>query len=283
MTSFVDQVSQPRGTVRLWVTGALILACATLLLPLQLISWKLRLPSARWLPMVFHRAAARIMGVRITVIGAPSADRPMLILSNHVSWIDILALGTVMPMSFVAKSEVAAWPVFGMLAKLQRSVFVDRNRKSGTGRANAEIAERLNEGDPIVLFAESTTSDGNRLLPFRSALVGAAQEAILSSGSGKHVCLQPVSLAYTRRDGLPTGRMGRALIGWYGDKEMLPHLAGILRGGPLDVEVRFGTPLAFDAGCDRKGITRQAEDDVRRLTSAALTGRPGKGATGPAT
>ncbi len=260
MASFIDDVSQPRGTFRLWLTSGLILAVALALLPLQLVSWKLKLRSARWLPLLFHRAVARIMGLRVTVIGAPSADRPMLMLSNHVSWIDIVALGSIKPLSFVAKAEVAAWPVFGLMAKLQRSVFVDRNRRGETGKVNAAIAERLHEGDPIVLFAESTTSDGNRLLPFRSALVGAAQEAILSGGTGQHVCLQPVALAYTRRDGLPTGRMGRALIGWYGDMEMLPHLASVLRGGPLDVEVRFGSPLAFDAGSDRKGVTRLAED-----------------------
>lgn len=273
MSGFIEDVTPPRGTLRLWLTSAAILTVATVLLPLQLLSWKLKLPTARWLPMLFHRATARIMGLRIRIIGRPSSDRPMLIISNHVSWIDIVALGSVMPLSFVAKAEVAAWPVFGLMAKLQRSIFVDRTRKGDTGKVNAEIAERLVEGDPIVLFAESTTADGNRILPFRSALVGAAQETILSGGAGPHVCLQPVALAYTRRDGLPAGRMGRAHIGWYGDMEMLPHLAGILRGGPLDMEVRFGTPLAFDAGSDRKTITRQAEDEVRRMMAEGLTGR----------
>jgi lyso-ornithine lipid O-acyltransferase len=272
-TSFIDDVSHPRGTVALWLKTAAILAVALLLLPLQLLSWKLKLPTARLLPIAFHRAVARIIGLRVRVIGAPSADRPMLILANHVSWLDIVALGTVMPLSFVAKSEIGAWPVFGLMARLQRSVFVDRNRKGDTSRVNTEIAERLKEGDPIVLFAESTTSDGNRILPFRSALVGAAQEAILSGGVGTHVCLQPVALAYNGSDGLPTGRMGRARIGWYGDMEMLPHLAGILRGGALDVEVRFGQPVAFDQGSDRKGATKQAEDQVRDMLAEGLTGR----------
>ncbi|MGL4242504.1 MAG: lysophospholipid acyltransferase family protein, partial [Beijerinckiaceae bacterium] len=224
MPSFMDDVRQPRGTLRLWFTAAAIVGLALVVLPFQLVSVKLKLGTARWIPLMFHRAAARIMGLKVHVVARPSADRPMLILSNHVSWIDIVALGTVMPLSFVAKAEIATWPVFGLMARLQRSVFVDRTRRNDTGKVNAEIAERLAEGDPIVLFAESTTSDGNRILPFRSALVGAAQETILSGGTGKHVCLQPVSLAYTRRDGLPTGRMGRAHIGWYGDMEMLPHL-----------------------------------------------------------
>jgi lyso-ornithine lipid O-acyltransferase len=272
-TSFLDDVSRPKGTLALWLKTAALLTVALAILPLQLASWKLKLPTARLLPILFHRTAARIIGLRVRVIGAPSADRPMLILSNHVSWLDIIALGTVMPLSFVAKAEIAGWPVFGLMAKLQRSVFVDRNKKGDTGRVNTEIAERLAEGDPIVLFAESTTSDGNRILPFRSALVGAAQEAILSGGAGPHVCLQPVALAYNSADGIPTGRMGRARIGWYGDMEMVPHLAGILRGGTLDVEVRFGAPLAFDKGSDRKGATKMAEDDVRAMLAEGLTGR----------
>jgi lyso-ornithine lipid O-acyltransferase len=273
MASFMDDVSRPRGTLALWLRIGLLLPIALALLPLQLLSWGLRLPTARLIPMFFHRIAAWIMGLRVAVIGAPSADRPMLVLSNHVSWIDIIALGTVMPLSFVAKAEIKTWPVFGLMAKLQRSVFVDRNKKGETSKVNTEIAARLKEGDPIVLFAEATTSDGNRLLPFRSALVGAAQEAILSGGAGPHVCLQPVALAYARHDGLPTGRMGRARIGWYGDMEMVPHLVGILRGGTLDVEVRFGEAIAFDAGADRKGMTKLAEDQVRALMAEALTGR----------
>jgi 1-acyl-sn-glycerol-3-phosphate acyltransferase len=272
MAGFMDDVSHRSGGFALALKAGAIMLVGLLLLPVQFVSWKLKLPTARLAPMWFHRAAARIVGLKVNVVGSPSSDRPMLILSNHVSWLDIIALGSVTPLSFIAKAEIAGWPVFGLLAKLQRSIFVDRNRRNETGKVNVEIAERLAEGDPIVLFAESTTSDGNRILPFRSALVGAAQEAILSGG-GAHVCLQPLAIGYTRADGLPTGRMGRARIGWYGDMDMLPHLAGVLRGGPIDVELRFGEPLAFDRGSERKAATRQAEAEVRRMLAEALTGR----------
>ncbi len=273
MASFIDDVTLPKGTFRLCLTAGLIGCVALAIFPFQYASWKLNLPSRRWLPLLFHRAVARIIGLRVHVVGAPSTDRPMLVLSNHVSWLDILAIGTVMPVSFIAKSEVEAWPLFGLLAKLQRSIFVDRNRKGETGRANAAIAARLEEGDPIVLFAESTTSDGNRILPFRSALVGAARDAIFSDSATRHVVVQPLALAYHGADGLPTGRMGRARIGWYGDMEMVPHFVGILRGGPLDVTVRFGEAIAFDHAADRKQVTKQAEDQVRQMLGETLTGR----------
>jgi len=273
MASFLDEVTPPGGGLRLAGKAAAIAAVALALGPLQYVCWLLKLPPRRTLPIAFHRAVARIIGLKVRVEGSLAADRPMLILANHVSWIDIVAIGSVAPLSFVAKAEVEDWPLFGLFAKLQRSVFVDRNRRSGTARANAALADRLEEGDPIVLFAESTTSDGNRILPFRSSLVGAAREAILSDSPTRLVCLQPLAVAYTHADGVPTGRMGRARIGWYGDMAMLPHLIGILRGGTLDVTLSFGAPLAFAQGCDRKALTRAAEEQVRIMLAEALTGR----------
>ncbi|MGL4634353.1 MAG: lysophospholipid acyltransferase family protein [Beijerinckiaceae bacterium] len=275
MASFIDDVSQPKGTWRLVIASAAILLVAVAIFPFQYLSWKMNWRLGRWLPLLFHRAVLRILNIKVRIVGAPAKDRPMLILANHVSWIDIIALGAQFPLSFVAKSEIAHWPLFGLMAKLQRSIFVDRTRRSATKDMTESIANRLEEGDPIVLFAESTTSDGNRLLPFRSALVGAARDSILSDSPTAQVCLQPVALSYQGADGLPTGRMGRARIGWYGDMEMLPHLAGILRGGALEMTISYGTPLSYDRDGNRKQLTKTAEDDVRRLMVEGLTGRKG--------
>jgi lyso-ornithine lipid O-acyltransferase len=272
MTSFIEEVHRPSGGLRMTLCMAGVAAAGAVLLPLQWLCWRFGWAPRRYLPTLFHRVTARIIGLKVVVEGEPAEGRPLILVSNHVSWLDITALGSVAPLSFIAKAEIAGWPVFGLLAKMQRSIFVDRNNRNGTGKVNAEIAERLKEGDPIVLFAESTTSDGNRILPFRSALVGAAQEAVISGGADQ-VWLQPVALAYNRLDGLPTGRMGRAKIGWYGDMDMLPHLKRVLRDGPIDVTIRFGTPVAFAPGSDRKALTKQAEDEVRRMMTEALTGR----------
>ncbi|MGL5115142.1 MAG: lysophospholipid acyltransferase family protein [Beijerinckiaceae bacterium] len=272
MTSFIEEVHRPSGGLRMVLCMAGVAVTGLALLPLQWLSCRFGLAPRRHLPTLFHRTTARIIGLGVTVDGEPADGRPLILVSNHVSWLDITALGSVTPLSFIAKTEIAAWPVFGLLARMQRSIFVDRNNRNGTGKVNAEIAERLKEGDPIVLFAESTTSDGNRILPFRSALVGAAQEAVMSGGADQ-VWLQPVAIAYTRLDGLPTGRMGRAKIGWYGDMDMIPHLKSVLRGGSIDVTIRFGKPVAFAPGSDRKALTKAAEEEVRRMMTEALTGR----------
>jgi len=239
-------------------------------IPLQWISVKLRLPSRRWIPLLFHKACAHLFGLRVRVRGAPAEERPLLIVANHSSWLDITTLTSILPVVFIAKSEIAGWPLFGLFAKLQRSVFVDRNRRQATGDVNRTIAGRLAEGDPVVLFGEGRASDGNRVLPFRTALLGALREALGENGRG---FVQPVSIAYTRLHGLPMGRQHRPQAAWYGGMSLLPHLLGVIREGALDVVVSFGVPIEVEPGVDRKALARSTEDAVRRMTVAALSGR----------
>jgi len=228
-------------------------------------------PGAKRLPVLYHRLVCRLLGLRITVEGRLGVQRPLLIAANHVSWMDIPVLSSLGPLSFIAKSEVAGWPVFGWLAKLQRSIFVDRARRQSTGTVNEEIARRLAQGDIIVLFAEGTSSDGNRVLPFRSALLGAAGQAAAAAGP---VYVQPLSIAYTRLHGLPMGRVWRPRVAWYGDMDLAPHLWGVLKSGAVDVTVTLGEPIPFAASADRKRVTRDAENFVRAATVGALLGRP---------
>ncbi len=239
-------------------------------IPLQWISLKLNLPTQRLLPLVFHRIAAPMLGVRVTVRGTPSDERPLLLVSNHSSWLDIVVLSSILPVVFIAKSEIAGWPLFGLFAKLQRSIFVNRSRRQETGEVNRAIASRLAGGDPVVLFGEGKASDGNRVLPFRSALLGALKDALGGNGRG-HV--QPVSIAYTRLHGVPMGRHFRHVAAWYGDISLPGHLKRVVREGAIDAVVTFGTPVQVEPGTDRKLLARTTEEAVRRMTIAALSGR----------
>lgn len=239
-------------------------------IPLQWLSLKLNLPTQRLLPLLFHRIAAPMLGVRVTVRGMPSAERPLLLVSNHSSWLDIVILSSILPVVFIAKSEIARWPLFGLFAKLQRSVFVNRSRRQQTGEVNRTIASRLANGDPVVLFGEGKASDGNRVLPFRSALLGALKDALGEQGRG-HV--QPVSVAYTRLQGVPMGRQFRHVAAWYGDINLVAHLKRVVREGAIDAVVTFGPPFDVEPGVDRKRLARATEDAVRRMTVAALMGR----------
>nr|WP_246505134.1 lysophospholipid acyltransferase family protein [Microvirga antarctica] len=230
-------------------------------IPLQMLSLRFGWPIRDWLPMSLHRLFLRLFGVRITQRGTPPGDIPTLVVSNHVSWLDISVIGSLHPVSFIAKSEVETWPLIGFLSRLQRSVFIDRQRRKATAEVNDALADRLGKGEVIVLFAEGTTGDGNRLLPFRSSLVGAAQAVIVNDAEAR-IVLQPLALAYTRRSGMPVTRRDRPFLAWYGDMELGPHLAAFVDGGAVDVVVTWGEPIPFNG--NRKEATAAAEAAVRR-------------------
>src|SRR5262249_31602669 len=126
------------------------------LLPFQALAVWLGLPLRRRIPVRYHRMVCALLGIRLHEVGERMHEHPLLIVANHSSWLDISVITAVAPAVFVAKQEIARWPVFGLLAKLQRTVFVDRTRRHKTRDVNAEIARRLAEGDPVVLFGEGT-------------------------------------------------------------------------------------------------------------------------------
>lgn len=258
-------------TLRAIVWLALLVAAGLVLLPAQMIAHGFGLSARHVIPMLFHRMVLRALGARVVVRGEPTAHRPVLFVPNHVSWMDIMVLGAFTPMSFVAKSEVATWPVFGYFARLQRSIFVDRDRRSATPRTAREMVERMSEGEPVVLFAEGTSSDGNRVLRFRAALIGAAES--LARASGQTVWIQPIALAYRRLNGLPSGRQHRPRISWVGDIALVPHAWALLKDGAVDVDLIFGNPVPFDPDADRKAVAQFLEQRVRGLHAAALTGK----------
>ena len=250
----------------------LFLLLTFILIPVQALANALQLPLRKTLPNRYHRQVARIFGIKITVLGEPVHNEGVLLVASHSSWLDIIIFSAVMPVSFVAKSEVAGWAFFGLLAKLQNTVFVTRERRSATGVARDKIRARLLAGDALILFPEGTSNDGNRVQPFKSALMGAA-EAELSAGH--HVRVQPVSTAYVRLYGMPMGREDRPFFAWYGDMELVSHFWEALKTGPFDVVVQFHTPMSLDT-MDRKQLAAAAEAIVRAGQAQALAGNPVK-------
>jgi 1-acyl-sn-glycerol-3-phosphate acyltransferase len=248
---------------------ALYLGWTLSLMPMQGVGLALGRPWSRTLPAFYHRWCCRILGFRVRTIGAPTAERPVLFVSNHVSYTDITVLGSLIVGSFIAKAEVARWPLFGWLAKLQRTVFVDRRVRSTRLQRDA-MTERLAAGDALILFPEGTSGDGNRVLPFKSALFSAAekmQELV-------PIAVQPVSIAYTRLDGMPLGRVLRPLFAWYGTAKLAPHLWSMLGLGTVEVVVEFHPPT-FIADCgSRKALARYCHARIAGGMAAALAGRP---------
>lgn len=250
-----------------------ILVIATLLLaPLQLLFLWRDWPARRRLPRLWHRIACAMIGLRVHVHGMMDTRRPLLLVANHVSWKDILALGCIADVVFIAKAEVKGWPVFGLLARLQATIFVEREQKRTTGDQVNEIGARLAAGEIVVLFPEGTTSDGNRLLEIKSSLFGAAAAAVPLAPEGI-VHIQPVAIAYTRVHGMPMGRYHRPIAAWPGDIELVPHLLGVLREGALDVDLVFGETIDYSAGSNRKLASRTVERHLKGMLLAQLRGR----------
>ncbi|HEX4533985.1 MAG TPA: lysophospholipid acyltransferase family protein, partial [Rhizomicrobium sp.] len=216
------------------------LAATFVCIPYQSMALRFGWRDRKYFPNRFHKFLCRLFGIRVHVIGTPVQDRGVLMVANHTSYFDIIAFSSVARLSFVAKAEVAKWPLFGTLARLQRTVFVDRARRSATGDVRDQIRDRLAEGDALVLFPEGTSSDGNLMLPFKSALLGAAEAEIPdAAGNPQPVPVQPVAAAYVGMHGLPMGRENRPLIAWYGDMELMPHLWEAVKAGPIDVVIEF--------------------------------------------
>jgi 1-acyl-sn-glycerol-3-phosphate acyltransferase len=239
------------------------------LVPLQLVAMKTKLWS-EWLVLrLWHRGNCRALGFRIHQKGALSDKRPLVVAANHVSWTDISVIGSRCDVSFIAKSDMADWPVMGWLARLQRTIFIERERRRTSGKQASEVAQRLASGEAVVLFAEGTTGDGNLVLPFKSTLFGAATMAI-SEGTVDRVYIQPLAVAYTRIQGIPMGRQHRPLASWIGDMDLAPHAVALLKEGAVDVELHFGEAIEFAAGDSRKEATRRAEAEVRSLLGSAL-------------
>ena len=258
------------GRVRIGVTLALVIAVTPVAILLQMGVLRTRVLHPGYLPRLWHDFALRLLGIRVHVEGVPAVGRPLLIVANHVSWSDICVLGSLGPYSFVAKSDMARWPVFGTLARLQRSVFVERERTRASHLQARELGDRLGAGEALVLFAEGTTYDGNTVGPFKSTLFGAAQAALAGQAGLETVHVQPVSIAYTRLHGMPMGRFHRTHAAWIGDMDLVPHVGALLREGGMDVEVRFGEPIPFTRGTNRKDIARLTEAEVRRTMAESL-------------
>lgn len=221
------------------------------------------------MPKLWHRLICRALGIRVHVRGRLAEGRPLLLASNHVSWTDVMVLGSIAEVHFIARGDLADWPIMGRLSKLQRTVFIERERRGTSGEQVRQIAARLSSGDPMVLFAEGTCGDGNRLLPFKSTLFGAAQMA-LKPLPGHNVFVQPAAIVYTRLHGIATGRHERAALSWVGDIGLFPHIRRLLAMRAIDVELHLGEPLLFTPESSRKDIAREVEAKVRAMAAEAI-------------
>ncbi|NNE80235.1 MAG: 1-acyl-sn-glycerol-3-phosphate acyltransferase [Silicimonas sp.] len=240
---------------RALVLGVLVFGCLGLLLVVRLVErpvFGLHRPWTPWITVFVSRSALRIMGLPLAQTGVPM-EHPGAIVANHSSWLDIFVLNAAAPLYFVSKSEVAAWPGIGWLARATGTVFVRRERREARAQTGV-FEERLAAGHRLLFFPEGTSSDGQRVLPFKPTLFAALFSEELSD-----LWVQPVSVAYHA----PEGGEPR-IYGWWGDMDFGPHLLATLamrRHGRI--EVIWHVPLRVSDFAGRKQLAAEAERAVR--------------------
>jgi 1-acyl-sn-glycerol-3-phosphate acyltransferase len=179
------------------------------------------------------------LGIALRVEGQPPAAGPMLLVANHLSWLDILVMHAARHCRFVAKSEVHHWPLIGRLATGAGTLYIEREKRRDALRVVHHMAESLAAGDIVAVFPEGTTSDGSTLLPFHANLIQAAVSA--------HAPVQPVALRYVDR---ATGRDSPAPL-YLGDDTLVASLWRTVAGAPFEARMRFGEPQRAE-GRDRR-------------------------------
>lgn len=239
-----------RAALRLSVYLLFTLAC----MPFQAVFVAFGSRRMASFPVWYHGWCLWVLGIRVVVDGSKTAQAPCLFVSNHSSYLDIPVLGSLIPGCFVAKAEVAGWPLFGWLAKLQRTLFIDR-RVSKVGDGQSALAKRLQEKDNLVLFPEGTSSDGVRVLPFRRALF----QTILEEANGKGLVVQPVTISCVAINGLPADRAAQQLYAWFGDMDLAPHLWAFAHLKSCTVRVVFHPVQDVKQMADRKVLAAEME------------------------
>lgn len=252
------------GRIRMFRRLGMVLGWTLLSIPVQAaflaIPGRAKITFARQFWAVF----TRLLGMHVRVVGnmaRPHDGRAVIYVSNHSSWVDIAVLGGRLEGCFVAKEDVASWPVIRTIAKLGRTIFVSRLRAS-TARERDDMQARLKAGDGIILFPEGTTSDGARVLPFRTPFFSVASH-------DPAPIIQPVSIVYDRLGGLPLGRVSRTAFSWYGDMDIAGHYAGFGQLLGMRVSVVLHQPIDPRDFADRKilaqEIWRIVADSAARL------------------
>ncbi len=245
------------------------------MIPPMMLLQRIDIPGYRVLPRLWHRVMCRLLHIRVKVVGTPLENNgPVLFVSNHVSWMDILVLGHVAKASFIARGDMQSWPFLGRLSKLHETVFIDREKRSTAHQQTIQLSSRLANGDSLILFPEGTTSDGGRVLPFKSALFGVTEKVLEADAVKEHLNVQPVTLVYKQINNAPSRRHNRPRVAWYGDMDFGPHFWEALAIENVQVEVHFHEPISRASFKNRKEMTQYCQDVIEAGLHAALAQHP---------
>jgi 1-acyl-sn-glycerol-3-phosphate acyltransferase len=238
------------------VVSTFLLAIWIVVMLLVHLCWKtLRLPHVDRCYLVFHGGCCWLFNLRCHVSGKMSSARPTLFLSNHVSYIDVFILGKYIPAFFIAKSEVANWPILGWLAKEQNTLFFERNRKKVRGQMQV-MADHFDQQGNLILFPEGTSTNGEYIQPFKSSLLQSVEL------SDQTVMIQPVTLVYKCYQDKLMNRQRRDQYAWYATMPFASHFFTALGLARADVDIVFHEPVTLAQFENRKACALACQQRV---------------------
>ena len=180
----------------------------------------------------------------------------VLYIANHVSWFDIICLGTLLNARFIAKKEVSQMGIFGFLAMLSNTFFIDNENKNKIVEYNYLIQKKLKAGENFIIFPEGTTSDGNGIKNFKSSMLECAFD------NNNEIKIQPISICYSKLNNIPMGIYLRRNIAWVGDTSMVAAMANFLRSGRITVDIIFHDLMSVNNFKNRKELAAHCEKQI---------------------
>jgi lyso-ornithine lipid O-acyltransferase len=230
------------------ILRATVLTLWTLLwIPPVFLMWLLRSQSIRRFFVHLHfRGVVSILALKIKTVGKVSPARPLLLVANHASYIDVFVIGSKVPVSFTPKREVRSWPVIGFLCVLADCVFVER-KPSQMQEAREEMQERLDMGKVLCIFPEGTTNDGLHVKPFKSGFFSLAENFNLP--------VQPVTITYTHINDQPIPDSLRDHVAWVGEATFFGHFLRLLGYQSISLTIQYHTPQLLEDFEDRKALS----------------------------
>jgi 1-acyl-sn-glycerol-3-phosphate acyltransferase len=209
--------------------------------------------------MFWHKAVCKIFGIKIVVRGQYHYKQQCLYISNHISYLDIPVIGSVLKACFIAKSEVEGWPVFGFLSKLQRTIFIKRDRKAFHD-AKEKVKQRLDNGQSLILFPEGTSTNGETVAPFKSSLF----TLITDAKDDDNIALIPFTIKIEKINGKDIQSLAdHALYAWYDDMELAPHLWALALGKGATISLNFHSRVATSREMDRKALAELSHKIIK--------------------
>ena len=205
---------------------------------------------------IFFKGLVKIFGIKVNIKGKQS-NKKVLFVSNHISYLDIFVLGSSVDGLFVAKSEIDTWPFINKMCALGRTIFVNRNDIIKVKGQMNQITNTLKSGYSVILFPEGTSSDGSKVLPFKTSLLG-----VIEDKAPEQFYIQPISISYSKLDGIPLETKFRPFFAWFGNMDLVSHAWKFLGLGFSEVNVNFHEPKKFSHFKDRKLAAKYCHDKI---------------------